>query len=308
MSSATIEMFLESLVAERGASVHTVEAYRRDLLQFSAHLKRRALEDCTQAEVEGFLHELSRKQLSAASIARKLSAIKQLCRFMVSEQLRADNPAIHVQMGKAARHLPSVLSVEDVRQLIEQARRDDSPEGVRLYAFISLLYASGLRVSELVSLKLAHLVRNPAQPLGYDPFLLIRGKGNKERLVPLHQQALQAVIDYIPLRACWMGGATSSRWLFPGSGSSGHLTRQRLAQLLKKLSYDAGLDPATISPHTLRHSFATHLLSGGADLRVIQELLGHSDIATTQIYTHVAGDHLKTLVERHPLASGNTQS
>lgn len=304
-----LEAFYEMLASERGAAAHTLEAYMRDLQQFVAFLQHKcppvAIEHASRSDIEAFLMKLSKEGMAPRSVARKLSAIKQLYRFAHEDGLCADNPAAIIQLPKARRRLPGVLQLEEVTALVETAKQTDTPEGKRLYALIELLYASGLRVSELVSLKLAQLQRNPTLPLQYEPFLLIRGKGNKERLVPFNQQALAALLAYLEVRERFIPCLVSaSPWLFPSSGKSGHLTRQRFAQQLKALAIDARLDPTQISPHTLRHSFATHLLSGGADLRVIQELLGHADISTTQIYTHVAAERLETLVRtHHPLAT-----
>lgn len=301
-----IESFLEMLAAERGASPHTLDAYRRDLLQFSAAYPDREAAALTRAQIEAWLAGLSRRGFSTATRARKLSAVKQFYRFLYSDGQCTDNPAHGIALKQQRAHLPGVLSVEAVRALLQTAQADETAEGRRCYALISLLYASGLRVSEMVSLKQAQLQRNPQHPLGYEPYLLVKGKGGKERLAPLNVAALRALAAYLPQRLHFAPGGKESPWLFPSRSKQGYLTRQRFAQLLKACALKAGLDPAPISPHTLRHSFATHLLEGGADLRVIQELLGHADISTTQIYTHVASSRLDTLVQtHHPLAKAN---
>ncbi len=298
-----IESFLEMLAAERGASANTLEAYTRDLKQFNAYLrqKRDTLETAQRRAIENYMLLLSKQGMSTRSIARKLSAIKQLYRFLLSEKIREDNPCLNIDTPKEHKALPNTLSHQQVEQLLETARGDTSHDGVRMLALLELLYATGLRVSELVSLKLSQLQKNPERPLGYESFMIVKGKGSKERLVPFSPRALEALLAWLETRD------GSSKWLFPSSSKEGYLTRQRFGQLLKALAMKAGVDATLLSPHTLRHSFATHLLSGGADLRVIQELLGHADISTTQIYTHVASERLESLVkEHHPLAKGST--
>lgn len=299
------ELFLEMLQAERGASRNTIDAYRRDLAQFSSHCSRYRLnpETLTRPDIENFLGTLTKAKLAASSSARKLSCLKQFFTFLFTEKIRADNPTLHLRAPKQGRKLPDVLSPADIAALIAASQQDESPESLRLHALLAVLYASGLRVSELMTLKTTHLQKNTALPQGYDPFLMVRGKGSKDRLAPLNQSALRAILGYLPHRASFEPEGRRSVWLFPSTSAEGHLTRQRFGQLLKELAHRAGLDASRISPHALRHSFASHLLEGGADLRVIQELLGHASIVTTQIYTHVAGKRLQTLVEdHHPLA------
>ena len=302
MSPHLLELFIEMLAAEHGASRHTLDAYQRDLQQFLSSCKGNPADQSRQ-QIESYLSKLSQRGLSPKTIARKLSAIKQFYRFLYSEKLCESNPASTISTPKQARHLPNVLSIESVQALVETARKDDRPEGARLNALIELIYASGLRVSELVSLRVAQLQKSVQHPSGYEPYLIIKGKGSKERLVPLNARAIESVKAYLDIRAHFLTQGIASPYLFPSSAKTGHLTRQRFGQLLKQLAMDAGLNPDSLSPHTLRHSFATHLLSGGANLRVIQELLGHADISTTQIYTHVASERLQQLVEdHHPLA------
>lgn len=301
-----LDLFIEMLAAERGASPHTIEAYRRDIEACLTWLKRKksSAQTATRNDLEAYLVSLSKAGIAASSAARKLSAIRQFFAFLYQEQVRSDNPALQVAAPKKGRSLPGVLSIDEVSLLIASLRGQDAPEALRLHALIALLYASGLRVSELVTLKLSHLRPSAAAPLGYEPYLLVRGKGNKERIAPLNLAALKALSDYLPHRTAF-GGKSGARggWLFPSTGHEGHLTRQRFGQLLKAQALLANLDASRISPHTLRHCFATHLLEGGADLRVIQELLGHASIVTTQIYTHVAQGRLNELVaEHHPLA------
>lgn len=290
--SHLIETFLEMLAAERGAAANTIDAYRRDLQQFDAFLKRTPIEEADRAKLEKYLVSLSKAHFSPRSIARKSSALKQFYRFAVLEGWREDNPAQLILAPKTHHALPKVLSREQISSLQAAAQGD-----VRMQALLELLYATGLRVSELVSLRTMQFQRNPSHALGYEQFIIVRGKGSKERLVPFTERALRAVLAQIEQLP------KGSKFLFPSDSAQGHLTRQRFGQLLKELAMNAGLNPRSLSPHTLRHSFATHLLSGGADLRVIQELLGHSDIATTQIYTHIADERLQALVAKHhPLA------
>ncbi len=301
-----IDAFIESLLAERGASANTVTAYRRDLVQFLAFLRDQKwrLDRLSRRQVEAYVAHLHQSGLATASLARKLSAIKQFLAFLQSDGERADNPAATIATPKQGRQLPKCLDAEEIERLLITAHHMEGAEGARLKALLEILYASGLRVSELVSLRLSHLRKNARQPYGYEPYLIVSGKGDKERLAPLNSRAVQAIVDYLPQRAAFIKAGGSSAWLFPSTGVGGHLTRQRFGQLLKDLALKAGLDPAALSPHVVRHAFATHLLEGGADLRVIQELLGHADISTTQIYTHVAGARLQELVETaHPLSN-----
>lgn len=304
MSEGLIDAFLEMMSAERGCALHTLDAYRRDLEQLYLFCSRKkwSISTLSRNELESYLTSLSKAQRSPATIARKLASIRQFFIFLYSENHRTDNPAATLQTPKQTRHLPDVLSGHDVIALLSHAKTLDTPDAIRMAAMCQLLYACGLRVSELVSLKLNQLQRNPNAAFGIEPFLMVKGKGNKERLVPINQQALESVHRYLAIRAECMGKKTSSVWLFPSSSKQGYITRQRFGQLLKELALGAGLNPEAISPHTLRHSFATHLLGGGADLRIIQELLGHSDISTTQIYTHVSNSRLTSVVStKHPL-------
>lgn len=292
-ATALLDSFLEMMAAERGAAENTLQSYRRDLEDASAFLtaKKTPLETAERKNLEAYLGSLAKRGLAPSSVARRVSSLRQFYHFLFTENIRKDDPASTLETPKQKRRLPKSLSLEDIEKLIAQAHSEDD---LRLTAMLELLYASGLRVSELVTLPASTLRKASGNGA---PFLIIRGKGNKERMVPLHDSAIDAVNKY---------GAThksESPFLFPSSAKKGHLTRQRFAQLLKALAARTGLDPELISPHTLRHSFASHLLSGGADLRVIQELLGHSDISTTQIYTHVESDRLNKLVHNHhPLA------
>jgi integrase/recombinase XerD len=297
-----IDLYLDMLAAERGAARNTLEAYRRDLEDFAVELKGAAIADATGEDIRGYLARLAGRDLSAATVARRLSAVRQLYRFLYAEGLRRDDPAAAIEGPKRGRPLPKVLSVKHVDQLLTKARDgiDDAERPIsqrlrasRLTCLLELVYATGLRVSELVALPASAARRD-------ERMLIVRGKGDKERLVPLNQAAKRAMRDYLALRE--EAGLTSSKWLFPSFGESGHLTRQHFARDLKALAAAAGLRPAQVSPHVLRHAFASHLLQNGADLRSVQTLLGHADISTTQIYTHVLEERLKSLVrDLHPL-------
>jgi integrase/recombinase XerD len=292
-----LEAFLEMLTAERGAAQLTIAAYRRDLedvAQFLARSKR-SPEAAGAADLKRYFAALAGAGMAPRTAARRLSAVRQFYKFLYAEGLRSDDPSARVDAPRLGRPLPKVLSREEVERLIAAAQTQAGPEGVRLRCLIELLYAAGLRVSELVALPLAGLRETR--------FLLLRGKGGKERLVPLGDHARAALADYAVVRPSFLGEGETSRFLFPSRGAAGHLTRERCGQLLKASAIAAGLDPARVSPHVLRHAFASHLLEGGADLRALQQMLGHADIATTQIYTHVVEERLRTLVEeKHPLA------
>lgn len=288
-----IESFLEMMTAERGAAKNTILSYSRDLEEARAFIKARnaTFETVDKQTLESYTASLSKSGLSPKTIARRISSLRQFFHFLYSETMRSDNPAALLDAPRQPRSLPKSLTADNITVLLAAARTQGD---VRLSAMLELLYACGLRVSELVTLPVHALERKGGQ--GY-AFLNVRGKGNKERLVPLHDSAADALGAYIA--SC----KEESKWLFPSRGKEGHITRQRFGQMLKDLAIKAGLDPDIISPHTLRHSFASHLLAGGADLRVIQELLGHADISTTQIYTHVQQERLNKLVtDHHPLA------
>ncbi len=293
---ALIESFLDMMSAEHGASYNTLAAYRRDLLDFAgvADLKRASRDD-----VRAHLAKLSRKGLKASSQARKLSALRRFYSFLYSEGVRRDDPCGSLEAPKLTRPLPKILSAKDVLKLVEttRAKADESVEALRLACIVEMLYASGLRVTELVALPF-NAVR------GRERFLLVRGKGNKERMAPLGGPAREVLDAYLAVREEFLPrGQKDSKFLFPSRGAEGHLTRRRCHQLLKRLALEAGINPDKLSPHVLRHAFATHLVEGGADLRSVQTMLGHADIATTQIYTHVARERLKrTMEQAHPLA------
>ena len=302
-----LEAFLNMLAAERGAAQNTLQAYRRDLDGFRAFLDRRAcsLVATKPVEIGGYLRSLSEAGLAPASRARGLSAIRQLFRFLVREGVIAEDPTHGLAGPKRGRSLPKTLSVAEVDRLIAAARRRiertrgrDHVRALRLNALIETLYATGLRATELVTLPRSVLA-------GDGRVLTIKGKGGRERIVPLTPAARAALDCYLNVGREGDGLAPMlrTRWLFASRGTEGHLTRQRLGQDLKELAQEAGLDPERVSPHVLRHAFASHLLDRGADLRSVQQLLGHADISTTQIYTHVLEERLKKLVlEHHPLA------
>jgi integrase/recombinase XerD len=302
--ASLIEQFLDMLAAERGAGVNTLSAYRRDLADLSAYLGAAAasIAKATTDQLRAYLGSLATRGFKASSVARRLSATRQLYRFLYAEGRRGDDPAAVLEGPKRGLTLPKVLSIADVERLLTQAHAVGADaelpaaerlRAARLACLLEVLYATGLRVSELVTLPIS-AARQDAR------MLVVRGKGNKERLVPLNDAAKRAMTDYLALLAA--DGRPESKWLFPSFGESGHLTRQHFARDLKALAAASGLRPEKVSPHVLRHAFASHLLHNGADLRVVQTLLGHADISTTQIYTHVLEERLKSLVrDLHPL-------
>lgn len=297
-----LESFLESLASERGASRNTISAYQKDLslfLSFCAQ-KKATVQEVSHEVISAFITQLSKEGLAPSTLARRRSAIRQFFDFLISEQERSDNPALLIPKTTHRKALPKALNKTQIDQLLQTIRADTSHDGVRFSAMIELLYASGMRISELITLKISQLERDSANQ-ALKPFLYVQGKGNKQRIVPLHQQAVEALEAYMALRDSFLPDE-SNAYIFCSRGKLGHITRQRAAQLLKQACINSGIDPSACSPHTLRHSFATHLLEGGADLRIIQELLGHSDISTTQIYTHVADERLQDIVnDHHPL-------
>ena len=294
-----IEAFLEMMAAERVAAANTLTAYARDLEDVEAFLRRRGrdLTDAAREDMEAYFQDLSSRGLAASTAARRRSSARGFYRFVVGEAWRSDDPTSRVESPRRGRPLPKILTRDEAVRLISAAAARDGAVGARLGAMVELLYASGLRVSELVALPLSPFVQDPA-------YVIVKGKGGKDRLAPLNETARIAVRAYLTFRETFLPkGVKSSPWLFPSRGKGGRLTARRFAQLLDEAARAAGLDPAKVSPHVLRHAFATHLLEGGADLRVVQTLLGHADIATTQIYTHVTQDRLREVVEtKHPLA------
>jgi len=304
-------LFLDMLAAEQGAGRNTLDAYRSDLEDLSGFLAR-AKSDFLTADTEtlrDYLSDLDTRGFKSSSVARKLSSTRHLFRFLLGERKRSDDPAAILSGPKRGRALPKVLSIADVDRLLTQAKTlsetsEQSPlqklRAMRLSCLLEILYATGLRVSELVALPLSAARRDARM-------IVVRGKGNKERLVPLNETSKLAMADYLAaleaLRKDQKKSTAASKWLFPSSGESGHLTRQHFARDLKELAGIAGIAQRLVSPHVLRHAFASHLLHNGADLRVVQTLLGHTDISTTQIYTHIVEERLKSLVrDLHPLA------
>jgi integrase/recombinase XerD len=292
------------LAAERGGARNTIAAYGRDLADLSAALKERktSILEASSEDLRAYLGCLARRRLAPASVRRRLSATRQLFRFLNAEGIRRDDPSQTIQGPKGGRAMPKTVSIGEVDSLLAEARRQMDAanqstsarlRAARLVCLLELLYATGMRVSELVELP-----RSAAQLNA--PMLRVRGKGRKERLVPLNEKAKAAMQDYLALLS--QGGERSSKWLFPSFGKEGHITRQHFARELKGIAARAGLRASAISPHVLRHAFASHLLHNGADLRVVQTLLGHADISTTQIYTHILDERLKAVVrDLHPL-------
>ena len=311
-----VDSFLDMLTTERGAALNTRHAYWRDLADVSLYLRKNRntdIDKATTEDLKAYLKDLGEKthvkgahkgKIAVRTVARRLSALRQFYRFLVSENVREDDPTSTIESPKQGRTLPKTLSEAEVTALIKTAGEGGSPESVRLVCLLEMLYATGLRVSELVGL--------PMSAIGEDnQFLMVSGKAGRERMVPLSDPAQKALDNYTNIRKQFIGSddqGKQSKWLFPSRTSdSGHLTRQRFAQLLKDLARAAGIEEGKVSPHVLRHAFATHLLSHGADLRSVQKMLGHADIATTQIYTHIVGDKLKkTVKDKHPLSKTGT--
>ncbi len=308
----SVESFLDMLTAERGAAMNTRQAYWRDLADVTQYLRserKTDLDKASTADLKAYIEDLTNKihtkgqnksQIAVRTVARRLSAMRQYYRYLVSENTRDEDPTSTIDSPKQGRTLPKTLSEEEVAQLIKTAGESGSAESVRLVCLLEMLYATGLRVSELVGLPMSAIGENTE-------FLMVSGKGGRERMIPLSDPAQKAIKNYLELREQFIGQenkAAQDKSFFPSKTSeSGHLTRQRFAQLLKDLARDAKVDEDRVSPHILRHAFATHLLQRGADLRSVQKMLGHADIATTQIYTHIISEDLKeTVDEKHPLA------
>jgi integrase/recombinase XerD len=306
-----INLFLDMIAAEQGAGDNTLDAYRRDLNDFSEFLGRAGqnFSGTDTQTLRDYLADLDARGFKSSSVARRLSAMRHLFRFLLNERIRNDDPAAILSGPKRGRGLPKVLSISDVDRMLTRAREltqaseasaSQQLRALRLYCLLEVLYATGLRVSELVALPLSAARRDARM-------IVVRGKGNKERLVPLNEASRQAMAGYLAAIEAQKPekkkNAPASKWLFPSFGESGHLTRQHFARDLKELAAASGLAPRLVSPHVLRHAFASHLLHNGADLRIVQTLLGHTDISTTQIYTHVVEERLKSLVrDLHPLA------
>lgn len=292
------EAFLEMMAVERAAAINTLDAYRRDLDDLDAFLIRRGTtaHKAGAEDLSAYMRSLADCGLATRTQARRLSCLRQFYAFVFAEGWRADDPTTRLDAPRLGRPLPKYLSEAQVDSLLAGARALAPPQGVMMTALLEVLYATGLRVSELVGLPFSAAARDPL-------VLIVRGKGDKERMVPLSDPARQALRDWLPVRQNLLGKGKGSRWLFPGTGKSGHLTRSGFARALLRVGMQAGIDPRRLSPHVLRHAFATHLLAHGADLRVVQSMLGHADIATTEIYTHVLEEPKARLVnQHHPLA------
>ena len=296
--SEQVRIFLEMMAAERGSSINTTDAYLRDLTEFSSFMARRSrnIEAADPTNIRDFLKYLRQKGRVAKTRARKLSVLKQFYQFLYLEGCRDDDPTIGIDGPKLGQSLPKFLTEDEVNNLLKIARNQSDKFGIRLAALLEILYATGLRVSELVNLKLGDIIND-------GEMLLVKGKGGKERIVLLTPPAIKAIESYLKVKSQFLKKDKSSVFLFPSRAKDGHLTRIGFSQILKELATIAGVDPKRVSPHVLRHSFASHMLSNGADLRALQQLLGHADISTTQIYTHVLEKRLRDLVVRnHPLA------
>lgn len=296
--AAWIERFLEMQAGERGSAANTLEAYRRDLADLAESIGV-ALTRAGPDDLRGYLRALAQRDLAPRTTARRLSTMRQFYRFLFSEGVRGDDPTDPLDSPHQGRPLPKILSEAEVEALLNAAKAAETPWHLRLNALLETLYATGLRVSELVALPYRALRRQPEM-------LVVQGKGGRERSVPLGESARAALAAYLPVRTQFTPDGKDARWLFPSTRSkSGHLTRARVAQMVKQLAVEAQIDPAKVSPHVLRHAFATHLLAHGAELRAVQTMLGHADISTTQIYTHVLDQRLRDLVTtHHPLAGG----
>ena len=294
-----LDAFLEVMTIEKGASYLTCQAYKTDLKEYIAFIKKDPTETINE-DIDRFLDFLREKNISSATLSRKLSALKGFFKFLLSEKKMTSISLNYFKFPKTRRKIPSVLSQEEIGKLIDYTLSSDKIEMIRCRVLLEILYAAGLRVSELVSLKLSALSRD-------FQFLKIMGKGEKERITPLTPDAQLAIQIYLEKRDFFLASShTASDWLFPSRSEKGHLTRQRFSQILKETALLAGLNPAVISPHVIRHSFATHLLEGGIDLRSLQQLLGHEDISTTQIYTHIHKSHLMDMMDQfHPLSKNN---
>ncbi|MBX7198675.1 MAG: site-specific tyrosine recombinase XerD [Rhodospirillaceae bacterium] len=291
-----VETFLEMMAAERGASPRTREAYARDLGDLAGFLEGQPADAASRDDLRRYIDHLHDAGMAPRTAARRLSCLRQFYKFLYAEGLRADDPTATLESPRLGRPLPKFLSEDETQRLLLAAREREGAEGARMSALVELLYATGLRVSELVALPLA-AVRGKG-------VIIVRGKGDKERMVPVGEAARTAVEAYLPFRAQFVPARLkSSPWLFPAGGRKGHLSRGAFSTQLKAVAARAGISLARVSPHVLRHSFATHLLANGADLRSLQEMLGHADISTTQIYTHVLDERMKRLVaDNHPLA------
>ena len=299
--SRYLEAFLEMLIAERGVAANTIASYKRDLADCAGVLTgskgspKAVLDTASSQSLRRYLKKLKARGMAPRTVARRISALRIFYRFLHAEGLRSDDPASVLESPRQGRSLPKILSEEEVSALLDTASQRPGPEGLRLKALVELCYATGMRASELVGLPLATVQRDPR-------VIVVRGKGDRERMVPLNEPARAAVRAYLDVRENFLHGGRANPYLFPGRDGR-PISRQRFFQLLKELASAAGIEQQRVSPHVLRHAFATHLLNNEADLRSVQKMLGHADISTTQIYTHVLDERLRQLVnERHPLA------
>lgn len=295
-----IDSFLNMMRAEVGASANTIDAYRRDLEQFEALCRFQDYKDIKGEDIAGYVQELNRQSYAAKSVARKFSAVRDFFKFLYTEKVIKNNPTTDILTPKQEKPLPKYLTLEEVRLLIDTAAAAESPAQRRLAAMLELMYACGLRVSELVCL--------PESCIDFDKKqILVRGKGSKERLIPIAGAAVDAISEYLNIREEFIRGGRKSIWLFPSRRSrEGHITRDAFFKNIKETAVKAGISPLRVSPHVLRHSFATHLLNNGADLRSVQKMLGHESIVTTEIYTHILSENLiREVQQKHPLAHMN---
>jgi integrase/recombinase XerD len=296
-----IDLFLESQAADRNASLNTLEAYRMDLNDYAKWYVK-PLPEASTSDIEAYIQFLFSKEFKVSTVNRRISSLKQFYLFLFNENIIASNPCLHIKTAKAPSILPKVLSSNQMGEFLDFLKDAKEPSHIRVKAILELLYASGLRISELIRLPVNCIVKGSTT----QPMILVKGKGNKERLVPLNDTSTEALLAYLKVREIFVSGIKSSVFLFSSRSKEGCLTRQRVGQLVKEAALEFGLDPSLISPHVFRHSFATHLLQGGADLLTIQKLLGHSDITTTQIYTHVMPLSVYQLVEQHhPIAKNS---
>ena len=298
MAESVVNRFLEMMSAERGAAQNTLEAYGRDVSQFLEYCGNVSLKNISADDIADFVQYLSKKeQLSSKTVARKISAVREFFKFLYTDKIIKENPAADVQTPKQQKPLPKFLTQEEIKQLIQAAMEGKTPAERRMCVMLELMYACGLRVSELVSL--------PENCINFDKRqIFIKGKGSKERIVPIAPQAIEAIFDYLSYRDYFIKEGRKSIWLFPSkSSASGHITRDAFFKHLKEIAVSAGISPQKVTPHVLRHSFATHLLNHEVDLRSVQKMLGHESINTTEIYTHIISDKLiKTVQKLHPLA------
>ncbi len=295
-----IEQFLDAIAAEKGASQNTLASYRHDLSNLSLFLSNNTtcITNASSDDLEAYMQSLFTAGFAGKTAARRMSSIRQFYKFLCLENMRKDNPALRLESPRQGKILPKYLSEAEVEALLTSAHQDESAEGLRLAAMLEIMYASGMRVTELISLPM-DIIQQSNKDKNLRKVLIIKGKGRKERMVILNNSALQALDKYLLSRAAIK---TQGRYLSPSNSKAGYITRQRFFQLIKQLATNIGIDNTKVSPHVIRHSFASHLLHNGANLRVLQELLGHSDISSTQIYTHVLNEKMMQLVqEKHPL-------